>query len=179
MGECAAVLPNFISGKIVHVSFSRRRQLDRILVHLVEVVRRIADMVSPVETEPADVFDNGLYILSLLLHRIGVVKAQVAETAIFLRQPEIEADRFGVTDMQITVWLRRKTGMDAALPLPALHISIDNLLDKVLRPVFLSTHGEDSSKSPLADGSLSRAAASLRRHVSLPIISIRRKSDGP
>ena len=47
-------------------------------------------------------------VLDVLLDRIGVVEAQMAGAAVLGGEPEIEADRLGVTDMQSTVGLRWK-----------------------------------------------------------------------
>jgi len=48
-----------------------------------------------------DVALDRVDVFLLLLGRVGVVEAQMAAAAVFLRQAEIEADRFGVADMQI------------------------------------------------------------------------------
>ncbi len=96
-----------------------------------EVIGGVADMIPPVEIEPADVFDDGLHVLGLLLDRIGVIEAQVTGTPIFLRKSKIQADRFGVADMQIAVGLGREACLNAAIPLSTLHIIMDDLLNEV------------------------------------------------
>jgi len=47
----------------------------------------------------------------LFLGRIGVVEAQIALAAEFLRDAEIEGDGLGVADVEIAVGLRRKPVM--------------------------------------------------------------------
>ena len=69
-------------------------------------------MLAPVEAEPAHVALDGVDIFLLFLGRIGVVETQMAATAEFLRDAEIQADRLGVADMQIAVRLGRKAGDD-------------------------------------------------------------------
>ena len=67
----------------------------------------------PVEAEPLHRVDDRVDVLLLLFLRVGVVEAQMAHAAVVARQPEIQADRFRVADMQIAVRLGRKAGTDA------------------------------------------------------------------
>jgi len=60
-------------------------------------------MFAPVEAQPPDVTLDGIDEFLLLLHRIGVVEAQVAAPAEFRCDPEVQADRLGVPDMQVAV----------------------------------------------------------------------------
>jgi hypothetical protein len=75
-----------------------------------EIIRRMKQIVAPVEAEPAHVALDGVDIFLLFLGGIGVVEAQMAAPAEFLRHAEIQADRLGVADMQIAVRLRRLSG---------------------------------------------------------------------
>ena len=68
---------------------------------------------APVEAKPAHVPLDGLDVFLRLLDRIGVVEAQAAMAAEFLGDAEIEADRLGVADMEVSVGLGRKPGHDA------------------------------------------------------------------
>ncbi len=69
-------------------------------------------MLAPVEAEPAHVLLDRLDVLELLLDRVGVVEAQVAAAAELGGDPEVEADRLGVADVEIAVGLGRKAGDD-------------------------------------------------------------------
>jgi hypothetical protein len=62
----------------------------------------------PAETEPFDAVDDGVDVFLLFPGRVGVVEAQVADAVVVARQPEIEADRLGVTDVQVAVRLGRE-----------------------------------------------------------------------
>ena len=86
-------------------------------VELLEIIRGVIEVLAPVEAEPAHVALDGVDIFLLFLGRIGVVEAQMAPAAEFLGNAEIQADRFGVADMQIAVRLRRKAGDDGFVPL--------------------------------------------------------------
>jgi hypothetical protein len=66
----------------------------------------------PVEAEPAHRVDDRIDVLLLLFLRVGVVEAQVADAAVFLRQAEVEGDALGVADVRVAVRLGRKAGAD-------------------------------------------------------------------
>ena len=88
------------------------------------------EIVAPIEAEPVHVLLDGIDIFLLLLGRIGVVEAQVALTAEFLGDPEIEADRFGVADMEIAVRLGRKSRDDLRIT-PRCEIGRDDVADEI------------------------------------------------
>jgi len=60
---------------------------------------------------------HGVYdrvdVFLFFLFRVGVVEAQVAAAAVIARQAEVQADRFGVAEVQVAVGLRRETCADA------------------------------------------------------------------
>ena len=65
---------------------------------LLEVVRGIV-YISPFEAEPTYVVKDILYIFVVFLCRVGVVKAQIAHSVIFLCNAEIHADSLSVSDV--------------------------------------------------------------------------------
>src|SRR5829696_2897560 len=91
-------------------------------------------MRSPIEAEPAHVALDRVDIGLLLLNRIGVVETQMATATEFLGDPEVEADRLSVTDMQIPVRLRRKPGYDLRMP-PRRKIRRDDVANKIVSAV--------------------------------------------
>lgn len=91
--------------------------LDQVLgagIEGLEVVARVVEVVFlrvfPVVAEPAHRVEDRIHILLVFLHRVGVVKAHVAAAPVVARQSEVEADRFRVPDMQITVGFGREAG---------------------------------------------------------------------
>ena len=54
------------------------------------------------------IFLNGIDVFHVFLNRIRVVKAQIAFAAEFLCKTEVDADGFGMADMQIAVGFGRK-----------------------------------------------------------------------
>jgi hypothetical protein len=82
-------------------------------VHEIEIIAGVIEIGAPVEAQPLHRADDGIDVLLLFFFRVGVVEAQVAGAAVALRQPEVEADRLGVADVQIAVRLRREARADS------------------------------------------------------------------
>src|SRR5207248_2980838 len=80
--------------------------------------------------EPAHVVLDRIDVLLLLLGRVGVVEAQMAAAAVFLGHPEVQADRFGVPDMEIAIGLGGKPG-DYIGVAPGSDIGVDDVADKI------------------------------------------------
>ena len=64
------------------------------------------------ETEPLDVFFNGVDVFVVFFFGVGVVETQVAQAVVNIRQTEVQADGFGVTDVQVAVGFGREAGLD-------------------------------------------------------------------
>ena len=77
-----------------------------------------------------NIFLDRIYVFGLFLRRIGVIIAQVALAAIFYGNIEIDANSFGVANMQITIWLRREASMDP-VKTTGRKILIHSLADKI------------------------------------------------
>ena len=128
-GHRAAPLANLVEGLVVDVSQTFLYQEFGPLVELLEIVRGVV-LLGPVEAQPVDVLLDGVDILGVLLHGVGVVEAQVGLAAVLLRQSEINAYRLGVADVQVAVGFRRKTGLDRGVG-AILQTLFDNLLKKI------------------------------------------------
>ena len=72
-------------------------------------------MLAPVKSQPFHVALDGIDVFNVFFDRIRIVKTQMAHTLVLKRDPEIQADRFRVPDMQIAVGLRRETGHNPAM----------------------------------------------------------------
>ena len=99
-------------------------------MQLIEVIGGVAHIAAPLEAQPFNVSLDRIDIFLLFLGRVGVIKTQVADTAKLPGQTEVQTDRLGVTNVQVTVGLRRKAGNDVAV-LAAVQISLDDLAQKV------------------------------------------------
>ena len=87
-------------------------------------------VAAPIEAEPAHVGHDGVDEFLFFLGRVGVVEAQIAHTAEFLGDAEIQADRLGMADVQIAVGFRRKP-RDHALGPPRRQIVADDVTDEI------------------------------------------------
>src|ERR1700682_3916866 len=99
-------------------------------IELLEVVGSMIEVLAPIEPEPMDVTLDGIDVLLLFLGGIGIVEAQIAASAELLRHPEIQANRLGMTDVQIAVRLRRKPGHNLGVPL-GIEVRLDDVADGV------------------------------------------------
>ena len=111
----AAARPHLLLRLIIDIGLAVTDQVLGPRVELLEIVRCVVKVRSPVEAEPAYILLDRIDKLLLLFGRIGVIETQVTAAAEFLRDAEIEANRLGVTDVQIPVWLRRKSGHHGAM----------------------------------------------------------------
>ena len=105
---------DLFGGLLVDVCFSFLDQLDCEIPELLEVVGSVIYII-PVVTQPFDIFFDGVHIFQIFFYRIGIVEAQVANTSIFLCNAEIQADGFGMSDMQVSVGFGWKTGLYSSL----------------------------------------------------------------
>ena len=130
LGQRAAIFAHLIRRQVVDIRQSLVDQFDRELVQLLEIIGCPAHLAVPLKTQPAHVVLYGLGVFLVFLFRVGVVEAQVAFALIILRQTEVQADGFGMADMQISVRFGRKARDDAAV-LAAGQIGIDDRADEV------------------------------------------------
>ncbi len=90
-------------------------------------------MLSPVDSQPAQVAQLGLDVRRFLRTRIGVVEAQMEDAALeLLGDAEVEVDGLGVADVQESVRLGWEPGDDAAVVLVRLQISPNRAANEVV-----------------------------------------------
>ena len=110
LGERAAVFADFIGAQIVDISQTFFNKLYGTFINEIKIARSVKALI-PLKAEPLNILLNRLDIFHIFFLRVGVVKAQVANAAVFFRGAEIDANRFCVADMQIAVGFRRETGL--------------------------------------------------------------------
>ena len=130
LGQRAAHRPHLVGRRVVDIGEAGADEVLGPVVQRLEIVRRMVQMLAPVEAQPADVALDGVDVLLLLLHGIGVVEAQVAAAAGLDGQAEVQADRLGVAEMQIAVRLRRKARDDARHP-AAGEVGLDPVANEI------------------------------------------------
>ena len=130
LGERAAGGAHLLLRLVVDIGLAGADEMLGPLIELLEIIRRVIKVFAPIEAEPAHVALDGIDIFLLLLGGVGIVEAQVAATAEFLGDAEIEADRLGVADVEVAVRLRREA-RDHQRVLSRRQIGIDDLTDEV------------------------------------------------
>jgi len=83
----------------------------------------------PAEPEPLDITSNRVDVFNALLFGVGIIEAQVAVATVIPGDTEVEADRLGMTDVQITIRFRRKAG-NYLRNLARGQVGIDDIADK-------------------------------------------------
>ena len=136
-GRRTFLLCDLLGCLLIHVSFALFDEHDGEVVELLEVIGSI-EYLSPFETEPSDIALDGLYILGVLFGRVGVVETEVTNTVVFLGDTEVHTDGFDVADMQVTVRLRRETGLDTSAVHSLREVFLSDLLNEIERFFFFA-----------------------------------------
>ena len=131
LGGGAAGFADLFGGEVADVGVALFDELDGPLIELFKVVRGVEQTVFPIETEPANVVDNAVDVFGFFLGRVGVVEAEIALAAEFIGEPEIQADRLGVADVEVAVGFGRKARVDAPAVLSIPDVLNDNVTDEV------------------------------------------------
>jgi len=116
-GGGAAIFLDVVEGEIADERFAFFDELLGEIVEPLIIIGREEFLVAPVEAEPADVFLDGIDVLDVFARGIGVVEAQMADAAallVFEGDAEVEADGFGVADVEVAVGFGGKAGDHAA-----------------------------------------------------------------
>ena len=127
----ASTASDLFQTQTADIGFVVANQLLSPLIDLFEVVRCIEQTIFPVKTEPSNVVHDRIDVLHLFFFRVGVIKSQVALSAVLFGNSEVETDRFGVSDVQIAVRFRRKTSVNTTVPFSGFHIFVNDLTNKV------------------------------------------------
>ena len=108
----APVLAHLVRRQIVHIRIAALHQVFGPRIELLEIVRGVIEVLAPIVAQPAHVLFDGVDIGLLFFCRVGVVEPQMAASAEFPGDPEIEDDRLGMPDMEEAVGFGRKPGDD-------------------------------------------------------------------
>ena len=131
-----AVFSDFLGRQLAYESLAFFNQFHRRLVHLREIIGCKIEPISPVRSQPGHIFLNGIHKLFLLLGGVGIVKAQIKFPMVLLCQAIVQQDSFGMADMKIVIWLRRKPGTDRIV-FSLRQILVDYLFNKISGNCFL------------------------------------------
>jgi hypothetical protein len=165
LGQRAAGEAHFFLRLVVDIGLAGTDQVLGPLVELLEVVRCVIEMGSPVEAEPAHIVLDGVDVFLLLLRRIGVVEAQVTAATELLRNAEVQGNRLGVADMQIAVGLWRKAGHHRGVALGG-EIRLDDIADEI--PPHLHYRRSSCRHAASIPLSMPRPMCQIRGHAPRP-----------
>ena len=131
LGQCAAILAHLIARKIANVGFAGAHQFLRPLVELAEIVGGVKSTTLPIETQPAHVVHDGVNVFLLFFFGIGVIEPEVCFAAELRGQTEVQADGFGVPDMEVAVGFGRESRVDAPTILIGFQVFEDDLANEI------------------------------------------------
>ena len=84
----------------------------------------------PFKSEPTDIIHDCLGKILAFLQGIGIIKAQIGRATKFGCETKIQANRFGVTNMQVTIGFWRKA-CHYFVMLSGFEILYDNITYKI------------------------------------------------
>ena len=138
LGRRTFLLRNLLGCLFIHIGLAFFDETDSEVIELLEIIGGIENM-SPFETKPANIALDGLYVFGILLGRVRVVKTEVTNTIVFLGNTEVHTYRLDVSDMQVSVRLRRETRLNTSTVHSLCKVFLYYLLNKI-ETFFLNFH---------------------------------------
>ena len=142
-GQRAAIDAHFLGRLVVHVGNAAADHVAGDLIELSEEIGREMQLV-PLVAQPFDVGLNALDEGGFLLGGIGIVKAEIALSAVLLGNAEVDAQRLGMADVQIAVRLRREARAHM-VETTVGKILVDKFLNEIRGSLFRSFHKREAS----------------------------------
>ena len=137
----AAIFAHLVGRQAVDVRLAISNELLGPLVELLEIVRRVIQMLAPIEAEPLDVALDLVDVFLRFLDRVRVVEPEIAAAAELLRHAEVDADRLGVADVQAAVRFRGKPRDDGGSVFAGLDVLCDDFANEIAGRRFRSVFG--------------------------------------
>src|SRR5205823_11220115 len=125
------IFSDLFGAQVTNKGFAGLDELDCPLVELIEIVGGIEEPAFPIEAQPPNIVDNGVDVLGFFLGWIRIVKSQVGLAAKLRSQAKVQADGFGMSNVEITIGFGRKAGMDASCELIGLEVFADDLANEI------------------------------------------------
>ena len=129
-GGSALLCRNLLGGLFVYVCLARQDAPFGKVPEVLEVVAGIAHL-APLVSEPLYVALYGTHIFHILLLWVGVVHAQVADTAELLCHAEVHGNGLGMAYVQVTVGFGWKACLQSSAVLALCQVLHYLFLDKV------------------------------------------------
>ena len=85
----------------------------------------------PLEAQPTHIGLDRLHVFGFFRNGVGIVETEVGLPAVFIGQPKIKANRFGVANVQIAIGFGWKARVNPARVFTAGEVIFNDLLDKI------------------------------------------------
>mmetsp|Transcript_3624 Transcript_3624/g.4157 ORF Transcript_3624/g.4157 Transcript_3624/m.4157 type:complete len:223 (+) Transcript_3624:706-1374(+) len=118
-----SLLLHLLSGQVVSVSLAIRDELAHVVLDHLEVVGTVGDLVRG-DAQDLEIADDVVHEFNLLVHGVGVVKAQDHLALVHARVVIVHHSGLDVTDMEVTRGLGREARD---------YLAIDGVLEHALR----------------------------------------------
>ncbi|KAH3670728.1 hypothetical protein OGAPHI_001243 [Ogataea philodendri] len=105
---------HLLQRSVVTVRLSFLDHLDGKVVHLIEIIGRIGDLVT-FNAQQLQIFQNGVLELDLLLGRIGIVESDDQLSVVGLGEILVQQSSLSVTNVEVSRRFRRESGNDLAV----------------------------------------------------------------
>ena len=135
LGRCTFLCRYFFRRLFVDVSLAFLDEADGKVPKLLEIIRCII-FVAPLVAQPLDILLDGFYVFHVFLRGVGVVETQVAYASVSGCDAEIKADGLGMSDVQVSVRLRREACLHSASIFTVAQVVFYNLLNEVQAFLF-------------------------------------------
>ena len=131
LGQRAPVLPHLVRVEVADIGQTFSDELLGIPVELFIVAGGVIEAIPPVETQPFHIPDDRPHVFHALPAGVRVVHAQVAASAVLGGDPEIEADRFRMSDVGVAVRFGRKARGHAPPEFAGFDVVVDDVPDEI------------------------------------------------
>ena len=108
LGRSTFLLCDLLGSLLVNICFTFFNEADGKVPQLLEVIGRIV-FITPLVTQPLNIFLDGFYIFHIFLGRIGIIETQIADAIVVGCNTKIKANSLGVTDVEVSVGFGRET----------------------------------------------------------------------
>ena len=135
LGKGASVLTKLFCIKVANVCLAVLDKLYCELVALIKVIGAVENAAGGLASKPGKVAVDAFNVLVVLLRGVGIVVTEVEKAAVLLCGHRIDPDRLCGADVEISVRLGRKTGVDLELGI-SRKVLVNYIVDKVISDLF-------------------------------------------
>ena len=127
--QSTSVLSDFVRVKIINIRLAFFNKFNRTFIKEVEIIGSKINIV-PLKAEPLNILFDCVNIFGVLFRWVCIVHTKITYAVVFFLNAEINANCLCVSNMEIAVWLGRKTGLDTVIN-ALFQILIDEILNEI------------------------------------------------